>query len=204
MSTSKISNGAKISIAQVKLLRKETNLSVMECKKALKKAGGDFKKAKIILLGVTQGLAEKKLSREVKQGIVEAYIHSNGRIGTMVELYCETDFVAKSKEFKELAHDLAMQVAAGNPIYLKPGDIPSNWLKQRKESLREEFSDKGKSADVVERIAEGKVQKEIQEICLYSQLFIKNPDQSVEDYIKEKIAKLGENIKVGKFVRFKL
>lgn len=165
----------KITADQVKQLRRDSNLSVMKCKKALEKAGGDFGKAKIILSKIVRGLAERKLTRKVSQGIVETYIHSNKKIGAMVKLYCETDFVAKSKEFEGLAHDLAMQVAACNPSYLRAEDVPSEWQ-----------------------------EKEKKEICLYTQSFIKNPDQSVEDYIKEKIAKLGENIRVEEFVRFEV
>lgn len=160
---------------QVKQLRKDSSLSVMECKKALEEAGGDFKKAKTILQGIARDSAERKATRKAQQGIVESYIHSNRKIGAMVKLFCETDFVAKSREFKELAHDLAMQVAACNPSYLREKDVPSEW--------------------------QGKEKKEI---CLYTQPFIKNPEQSVEDYIKDKISKLGENIKVGEFVRFKI
>jgi len=168
-------NKNMITADQVKKLRKDSNLSVMECKKALEEAGGDFAKAKKLLQKIARDSAEKKSTRKVGQGIVEAYIHSNERIGAMVELYCETDFVAKSKEFKDLAHDLAMQVAATNPSYLRIEDVPAEWQGEEKK-----------------------------EICLYTQTFIKNPDQSVEDYIKEKIAKLGENIKVGEFVRFEV
>lgn len=164
-----------ITANQVKKLRKDSNLSVMECKKALEKAEGDFEKAKKLLQKIARDSAEKKSTRKVSQGIVEAYIHSNERIGAMVELYCETDFVAKSKEFKDLAHDLAMQVAATNPSYLRIKDIPAEWQGEEKK-----------------------------EICLYTQAFIKNPDQSIEDYIREKIAKLGENIKIGEFVRFEI
>lgn len=164
-----------ITTEQVKQLREDSNLPVMKCKKALEEAGGNFAKAKVILQRIARVSAKKKATRKAGQGIVETYIHSNKKLGVMIKLYCETDFVAKSKEFKELAHDLAMQVAACNPSFLRAEDVPSEW--------------------------QGKEKKEI---CLYTQSFIKNPEQSVEDYIKEKISKLGENIKVGEFMRFEL
>ncbi len=193
-----------INAEQVKLLREETDLSVIECKKALEKADGDFKKAKKYLSRAVQNSVKKRSSRQTHQGIVEAYVHSNKKVGAMIKLYCETDFVAKSKEFKDLAHDLAMQVVAANPSYLKGEDISSKWIREEKKALREEAQKSGKPKDIIEKIVEGKIQKQIQEICLYTQPFIKNPEQTVEDYIKEKIAKFGENIKVGEFVRFEI
>jgi len=193
-----------ITAEQVKQLRKETGLSVMECKKALEEAGGDFKKAKKHLSRIVQDSARKRYSRQTQQGIVEAYIHSNKKVGAIIKLYCETDFVAKSKEFKDLAHDLAMQVVAVNPFYLKGEDVSSKWVGEEKKALKEEAQKSGKPKDVIKKMVEGKIQKQIQEICLYTQPFIKNPEQTVENYIKEKIAKLGENIKVGEFVRFEI
>lgn len=193
-----------ITADQVKQLREETSLSIMECKRALEEAGGDFGKARKHLSRIVQDSAKKKSSRQTSQGIVEAYIHSNKKVGAMIQLYCETDFVAESKEFKDLAHDLAMQVVAASPSYLKKEDVSSKWIKGEKKVLREEAQKDGKPKDIIEKIVEGKIQKQIHEICLYTQPFIKNPEQTVEDYIKEKIAKLGENIKVGEFIRFEV
>ena len=191
-------------IETLKKLRECSQASLGECQKALIEAGNDFNKALEILKKKGQLIAEKKKERETGAGLIEAYIHSNGRIGALVELRCETDFVAKNPLFKELAHDLALQVAAMAPAYISELDIPEEVLKEEKEIYREELKTTGKPEKIIEQIIEGKLKKRFSEICLLRQPFIKNPDETIESVIKNYIAKLGENIKVSRFVRFEI
>jgi len=193
-----------ISIDQIKSLREKTGISMIECKKALEEANGDENKAIEILKKKGIEVAEKKSGRETKQGIVEAYIHSNRKMGALVEVYCETDFVAKNSQFKELAHNLAMHITAMNPLYLSEEEIPEKVITEEKELLYSQFKDSGKPEKVIEQIVEGKLKKQHEQICLLSQPFIKNPDITIKQLIDEYIAKLGENIRIGKFVRFEI
>jgi len=193
-----------ISIDQIKSLREKTGISMIECKKALEEANGDENKAIEILKKKGIEVAEKKSGRETKQGIVEAYIHSNRKMGALVEVYCETDFVAKNSQFKELAHNLAMHITAMNPLYLSEEEIPEKIITEEKELLYSQFKDSGKPEKVIEQIVEGKLKKQHEQICLLSQPFIKNPDITIKQLIDEYIAKLGENIRIGKFVRFEI
>ena len=193
-----------ISIDQIKSLREKTGISMIECKKALEEANGDENKAIEILKKKGIEVAEKKSGRETKQGIVEAYIHSNRKMGALVEVYCETDFVAKNSQFKELAHNLAMHITAMNPLYLSEKEIPEKVIAEEKELLYSQFKDSGKPEKVIEQIVEGKLKKQHEQICLLSQPFIKNPDITIKQLIDEYIAKLGENIRIGKFVRFEI
>lgn len=163
-----------VSANDVKLLREQTGAGVMECKRALEEADGNFEKAKQLLKEWGAARAEKRAAREASQGLVEAYIHAGGRIGVLVEVNCETDFVARTETFKDLAHDLAMQVAATNPVALSQEDLPEG--------------------------AEG----DPKDLCLLLQPFIKDPSRTVQDVIKEAIAKTGENIRVRRFVRYEL
>lgn len=187
----------------VKDLRQTTGAGILECRKALDEAGGDLDKAAEILRKKGQKIFDKKQDREVKEGLIEAYVHSNGKIGVLVELVCETDFVARNKEFRELAHDLAMQVAAVCPLWVKPEDVPQEVLEKEKEIAKEGLP-KGKPAQVTEKIIEGKIQKFYTQTCLLEQPFIKNENLTIRELIKEKVAKLGENIQVKKFVRFQI
>lgn len=188
----------------LKKLREVSQASLNECRKALEEAQNDFNKALEILKKKGQLIAEKKSERETKAGLIEAYVHSNGRVGALVELRCETDFVAKNPLFKELAHDLALQIAAMAPAYVSEADIPEEVLKEEKEIYREELKSTGKPEKIIEQIIEGKLKKRFSEICLLNQPFIKNPDETIESVIKSYIAKLGENIKVERFARFEL
>ncbi len=188
----------------VQQLRVQTGISMMECKKSLEEAKGDIKKAIEILRTKGELKAAAKAKRSTKEGLIESYIHSNGKIGVLLKICSETDFVAKSKEFKELAHNLAMHIAAMDPQYLSPEDIPKEFLMGERKIYREQFSDSGKPQKIIDQIVEGKIKKYSEEISLLTQPFVKNPDKTVQDIINEYIAKLGENIKVEKFVRYQI
>lgn len=187
----------------VKKLREETLAPFSDCLNALKEAEGDFEKAKDILKKKGLIKAEKKLSSETKAGLIEGYIHQ-GRVGVLVDLRAETDFVARNPDFKNLAHDLAMQIAALSPRYLKPEDIPPEEVEKLKNLYRDELKDSGKPAEIIEKIVEGRLLKDYESLCLYRQPFIKDETKKVEDIIKEAISKFGENIELKKFVRFDL
>lgn len=193
-----------ISPNQIKQLRDMTLASIMDCKEALEQAGGNIEEAKEILRKKGKNIAMKKSARQASEGIVHAYIHSNNKIGALLELNCETDFVARNKEFIELAHDLAMHIAAMNPRYLSPEDIPEEILKAEREIYKEQMASSGKADDIIEKAIEGKIKKYSEEICLLAQPFVKDQDKTVSELINEYIAKLGENIKVGRFVRFEI
>lgn len=193
-----------ISAEQVKQLRDKTGASMMECKKALEESKGDEKKAFEILRQRGKDVALKKSSREAKQGIVEAYIHNTKKVGVLLELNCETDFVARNKKFQQLAHDIAMHIAGMNPKYLITEDIPEEVIIAEKDIYKKQFSDSGKPQEVLDKIIEGKIKKYSEEISLLTQPFVKNPDITVKQLIEEKVSKLGENIQVGKFERYEI
>ena len=192
-----------ITAESVKNLREKTGAGMMECKKALTETNGDFEKAIDLLRQKGLATALKKAGRSVSEGLIESYIHM-GRIGTMVEVNCETDFVARTDDFKELVRDVAMHVAAANPLYLTREDIPQDVLEREKEIYRAQVT--GKPPQIVEKIIEGKLEKFYTDNCLLDQIFIKDPDQkkTVRDLATEKIAKLGENIIIRRFARFQL
>jgi len=192
-----------ISVEIIKDLRQRTGAGVLDCKKALEEADGDMEKAIELLRKKGLAIAAGKTDREANEGLVEAYVHAGGRLGVLLELNCETDFVARTDDFRELAHDLAMQVAATNPQYLIPEDIPPEVLERERQWQREELGE-GKPEEVIERILEGKLRKYYQEVCLLEQSFIKDEGLSVRDLITDKIARLGENIRVRRFTRFEL
>lgn len=187
----------------VKILRERTGAGMMDCKKALSESKGDLDKAVEILRQKGLATAQKKSGREASQGLIGSYIHMD-RIGVLVEINCETDFVARTDEFRDLAKDLAMHIAAANPIYLSCETVPPELLEKEREIYRAQVS--GKPANVVERIVEGKVAKFCEEACLMDQIFVKDPDgkKKIKDLITEKIAKIGENIVVRRFVRYQL
>jgi elongation factor Ts len=194
----------KIDPRKIKEIREKTGAGVMEIKKALSESAGDEKEAIDILRKSGQKIAAKKQNRGTNQGLIGTYVHSNGKVAALVEVTCETDFVAMNSEFKELAHDLAMQVAAANPLYLKPEDVPEDVLEKEKEIARESLKKEGKPKEIIEKIIQGKLDKFYSEVCLLKQLFIKDDKNTVEQLVTEKIAKLGENIQVKRFVYFSI
>jgi len=192
-----------ITTEMVRDLRQRSGAGVLDCKRALEEVDGDLEKAIELLRKKGLAIAEKKAGREANEGLVEAYIHAGGKLGVLLELNCETDFVARTDDFRELAHDLAMQVAAANPQYLTPEDIPTEALERERQWQREQVGE-GKSEEVIERILEGKLRKHYQEVCLLEQPFIRDEGLTVRDLITSKIAILGENIKVRRFTRLEL
>lgn len=194
----------EITTSMIKELREATAAGVLDCKKALEASGGDVEKAKAYLLEKGIAAAAKKADREVKEGLIEAYVHAGSRVGALIELDCETDFVARTEEFRALAHDLAMQVVAAKPLYLAPEDIPPHVLEEETNDYRAQARDVGKPEHIIARIVEGKLQKYHQEVCLMKQPFIKDDELTVQDIITRMIAKLGENIVVRRFARFEL
>jgi len=188
----------------VKLLRERTGAGIMDCKAALAETNGDIEKAIEWLRKKGAAAAAKKVGRTTNEGIVEAYIHPGSRLGVLVELNCETDFVAKTPDFKQLAKDLAMQVAATNPRALVREDIDPATIEREMEIYRSQARNEKKPENVVERIAQGKLEKFYQENCLIEQSFIKDPNRTIKQLITDVIAKLGENIAVRRFIRFQL
>jgi elongation factor Ts len=195
---------AEISPQMVKELREKTSAGMMDCKKALMEAEGNMEKAIEILRKKGLATAAKKAGRATKEGLVHSYIHMGGKIGVLVEVNCETDFVARTEEFRELVHMLAMQIAASCPLYVSREDVPDDVLEKEKELYRSQALEQGKPEKILDKIVEGKLNKFYQEVCLMNQPFIKEPEKSVSQLLTEYIAKLGENIRVKRFVRFQL
>jgi elongation factor Ts len=196
---------ATISAQLVKELREKTGSGMMECKKALEEANGNLEEAITILRKRGQAAAEKKMGRSTTEGLVGSYIHPGGRVGVLIEVNCETDFVANTSEFQEVVKDLAMQVAAASPTlarWVKREDVPADALEKEREILRSQAESTGKPQAVIEKIVEGKLSKFYAENVLLEQPFVKNQDQTVEEYLKSRIAVLKENIQVRRFVRF--
>ncbi len=194
----------QISAQQVRDLREKTGAGIMDCKKALSESGGDVEKAITYLREKGLAAAQKKAGRQTSEGVVTSYIHAGGKIGVLVEVDCETDFVAKTEDFQNLARDLAMHIAALNPLYVKREDVPQDVLERERDIFRAQAKESGKPENVVEKIVEGKIEKYFKENCLLEQGFVKDPDRTVGDLITEAIAKLGENIQVSRFARFKV
>ncbi len=188
----------------VKTLRDMTGAGFMECKKALEETGGNLEEAVEVLRKKGVAKAAKKAGRETKEGLIHSYIHAGGRVGVLLELNCETDFVARNEVFKELANEIALQIAAMKPKWVKREDVPKEIVEKEGEIAREAAIAEGKPEHIAEKIAEGKVNKFFQENCLLEQKFIKDEAKTVEELIKEYIAKLGENIQVGRFCRFEI
>jgi len=188
----------------VKELRQRTGIGMMECKKALQESNGDIDKAITILRKKGYSRAQEKMSRETREGVVGSYIHLNGKIGVLVEVNCESDFVARNKEFKELVKNIAMHIAASDPVYVSPEEIPSEEIEKEREIIREQFKDSNKPPEIVDKIIEGKLKKFYEEVCLENQPYIKEDKISVKEHITSYIAKFGENIKVRRFARFEL
>lgn len=186
----------------VKQLRERTNAGMMDCKKALAEAGGDLEQAEVILRKKGMASAGKKAGRTAKEGLVHSYIHLAGRVGVLVEVNCETDFVAKTDGFKDFVKDVALHIAAAAPAYVRREDVPASVIETEKEIAAEQV--KGKPANVIEKIVSGKLEKYYSTVCLLDQPFIKEPDKTIGDLVKSKIAELGENIVVRRFARFVL
>lgn len=191
-----------ISADQVKELRERTGAGIMACKKALIETDGDLEQARAVLRERGLAKAQEKASRETAEGGITSYIHSNGKIGVLVELACETDFVARSDDFQELGYELAMQVAAMSPIAVKPEDLPEDTVEAERAIYRQQCSDKPEH--IQERIIEGKLEKYYEESCLLNQPYIRDDSKTVQDLISEVIAKIGENVEVRRFVRLQV
>ena len=191
---------AQITAELVKTLREKTNVGMMECKNALAEADGDLEKAETILRKKGIAKADKKADRQTKEGIIASYIHLAGRVGVLIEVNCETDFVAKNESFREFVKDVTLHIAASNPRFLQREDIPADFIAKEREIAAEQV--KGKPANIVDKIVDGKVEKIFADNCLLEQAFIKNPDITVNDLLKSKIMELGENLVIRRFVRF--
>jgi len=193
-----------VSIEQIKELREATGAGIMDCRKALEQAGGDIQKAQELLREKGLAMAAKRASREASEGVVELYSHGNGRVGVMVEVNCETDFVARSEAFRELAHELALQIAAGAPRYVREEDIPPEVLAQEAARARALALEEGKPEAVIERIVAGRLEKFKDEVVLLRQTYIRDENRTIKDLLLDKIAAIGENILVRRFVRWEL
>jgi elongation factor Ts len=188
----------------IRELRARTGAGVLDCKKAIAESGGDVQKAIDVLRKRGIARAESKAGREAKEGIIEAYIHPGAKLGVLLELNCETDFVARNQEFKNLAHDVAMHIAASDPVAVSRGDVPEEVLQREREIYTEQARASGKPEHVIEKVVVGRLDKYYKENCLLEQPFVKDPDKTVKDVVTEAIALLGENIFVQRFQRFKV
>jgi len=193
-----------VTAEEVRKLRERTGAGLMDCKRALEACGGDMTGAIELLRKRGIELAAKRETKAAKQGLIEAYVHAGGKIGVLVEVNCETDFVGRTEDFRQFARDIAMQVAAQQPQWLVREDVPEAVVEKEKEIYREQVAKEGKAPQVVDRIVTGKLQKFFRDTCLMEQPFIKDPDKSVETLRKELAGKLGENIQVRRFVRFQM
>ena len=194
----------EVSANAVKDLREKTGAGMMDCKKALAETGGDLQKAIDYLRQKGLAAAAKKADRVAADGAVGAYVHPGGKIGVLVEINCETDFVARTAEFQSLLKDIAMQVAAANPRYLRREEVPAAELDKEKAIYRQQALETGKPEKVVDKIVEGKIERFYSEACLLEQAFIKDPDKKVTDIVNESIGRLGENIQIRRFSRYHL
>ena len=195
---------AEITAALVKELRERTGAGMMDCKKALAATEGDMDKAIDFLREKGLAAAAKKAGRIAAGGLVESYIHGGGRIGVLVEVNCETDFVAKTDAFKSLVKDIAMHIAAANPSYLRREEVPAAELEHEKMVLSEQARNEGKPEKIIEKMVTGRIEKYYKEVCLLEQPFVKDPDKTISDLITESIAKIGENIAIRRFTRYQL
>ena len=195
---------ANITAKAVAELRAQTGVGMMDCKKALVEADGDFARAIELLREKGLANASKKGSRVTAEGIVESYIHMGGKIGVLVEVNCETDFVAKTPEFKAFVHDIAIHIAAANPAYLKAEDVPADVLEKEKEILRAQAINEGKPEKIIERMVEGRIKKYYQDNCLMDQAFVKDRDNTISQLVIEKVQTTGENITIRRFVRYEM
>lgn len=195
---------AEITAEMVKLLREATSAGVLDCKKALTETNGDFEAAVEILRKKGLATAAKKASRDANEGLIGTYVHPGSKVASIVEVNCETDFVARTDEFQQLARDLAMHVTAARPLWVAREDVPADVIAKEREVYTEQMANSGKPAQVIERIVEGKLDKWYSEVCLLEQPFIKEPDVAIKDLLTNRIASLGENIKVKRFSRLEI
>ncbi|EJY55618.1 translation elongation factor Ts [Alicyclobacillus hesperidum URH17-3-68] len=193
---------AEITAAMVKELREKTGAGMMDCKKALTEADGNMERAMEVLRERGLASAAKKAGRVAAEGLVESYIHGGGRIGVLVEVNCETDFVAKNDDFRTFVKDIAMHIAAANPLYVRREEVPAEVVQKEREILRAQTLNEGRPENIVDKIVDGRIDKFFKENCLMEQMFVKDPDKSIETLLKEKIATIGENISIRRFARF--
>lgn len=193
-----------VSASMVKDLRERTGAGMMDCKEALSTSNGDFEKAIEWLRKKGVASASKKAGRATKEGSISSYIHGEGKVGVLVEINCETDFVARTEQFRTFVKDVAMHIAAASPRWVRAEEVPADILAKEKEIAVAQMANSGKPANVLEKIAEGKVKKFVEESCLLNQAFVKNPDKTIEQLAKETIGTLGENITIRRFARFVL
>ncbi len=193
-----------MSMEMIKELRARTGAGILDCKKALAEVGEDIEKAVDFLREKGLAKAAKKAGREASEGSVFSYIHTNSKVGTLLELNCETDFVARTDEFKNLGKEISMHIAAASPLYVSSDEVPGEDLEREKEIYKKQALEQGKPEHIVDKIAEGRVQKFYEESCLLEQAYVRNPDKKIKDLVTEEIAKLGENIIVRRFSRFSI
>lgn len=193
-----------ITTKDIQDLRAKTGAGIVDCKNALTEANGNIEKAVEILREKGKAAASRKAGRIAAEGLVDSYIHFGGKIGVLVEVNCETDFVARSDEFKELVHNIAIHIAAANPIYLNPEEVPTEELEKEKEVLKAQALNEGKPANVVEKMVEGRIKKYYKEVCLLEQEFVKDPSKTIKDLIIEATGKIGEKITIRRFVRMEV
>ncbi|MCK4846465.1 MAG: translation elongation factor Ts [Deltaproteobacteria bacterium] len=193
-----------ISASQVKDLREKTGAGMMDCKRALVETDGDFEGAMTYLREKGLATAQKKSGRQTSEGTIGSYIHAGGSVGVMVEVNCETDFVAKNEDFQELVKDIAMHIAAMSPLYVEAEEVPADLIEKEKAIFRVQAKESGKPDNIIEKMIDGKIKKYLNEICLLGQPFVKDSDKTVGDVITAAVTKLGENLQVGRFVRFKV
>jgi len=195
---------AQISAAMVKELREATGSGIMDCKNALGEAEGDVQKAIDFLRKKGLAKAAKRAGRSTSEGVIYSYIHTGAKLGVLVEINCESDFVAKTDGFLEFAKNIAMHIAAANPVGLVPDDIASSLIEKEKEIFRAQMLEEGKPEKIIDKIVEGKVEKFYKEVCLMSQQYVKDPQKTIEDVLKETIGVIGENIQIRRFTRFQI
>ena len=193
-----------ISLDKVKKLRAETLAGIVNCKKALEESKGDLEKAKIILRKRGIKIAQKKFKEVTNQGLITCYTHHNGRVGVLVEVHCQSDFVARNEEFQQFAKNITMHIAACNPEWVTREEISEKKIEEEKQILEEEAKREGKPSHIVDKIVEGRMKKFYGQTCLLDQSYVKDEDKTVGDYLQQIIAKLGENIKISRFIRFEL
>ncbi|WP_422657265.1 translation elongation factor Ts [Paenibacillus sp. EC2-1] len=193
-----------VSASAVKELRERTGAGMLDCKKALDETNGDIDKAIALLREKGLSAAANKAGRIATEGVVESYIHGGGRIGVLVEINCETDFVGKTDQFKEFARDIAMHIAAASPKYVRREEVPADELEKEKEILKAQALNEGKPEKIVEKMVEGRINKYYEEYCLLDQSFVKDPDKTISTLLNEKISTIGENISIRRFVRYEL
>lgn len=193
-----------VTAQQVKELREMTGAGMMDCKKALTECDGNMEKAAEALREKGLAKAAKKAGRIASEGIVDSYIHMGGKIGVLVEVNCETDFVAKTPAFKDFVHDIAMHIAAANPMYVRKEEVDESVVQKERDFLTKQALSEGKPENIVEKMVEGRIEKYYKEICLMDQPFVKDPDKTIDQMVKEQIATIGENISIRRFVRFEM